>query len=161
MKLSTWAKKNGIDYGTALKWFHRGILPAKAFQLPTGTILIEENQNVNDEIKKTFIYARVSSSNKKSDLQSQAELCQQFCISKGWNIEKVVKEIASGMNDNRPKLNKLLELHNARIVCLHKDRLTRFGFNYISKIVSSRGGDLIVINSEAIEEDDLLKDQFY
>lgn len=158
MKLSAWAKKNGIEYGTALKWFHNGVLPAKAIQLSTGTILVEKEDDVNKEIKKTFIYARVSSSNKKTDLQSQADLCQQFCISRGWEVEKTIKEIASGMNDNRPKLNKLLESNNARVVCLHKDRLTRFGFNYVSRLISAKGGEVVVINSEMVEEDDLLKD---
>lgn len=158
MKLSTWARKNDIAYGTALRWFHDGTLPVKASQLHSGTILVENVPVVNAENIKTFVYARVSSANKKEDLKNQAELCQQFCVSKGWQIEKVFKEVSSGMNDNRPKLNKLLDQKNARIVCLHKDRLTRFGFNYLSRLAASNGGEVVVINAETVEEDDLLKD---
>lgn len=157
MKLSEWAKKNGIIYGTALAWFHKGILPCPSRQLPTGTILVDETHNVIHNLK-TIIYSRVSSSNKKQDLQSQLELCNQFCISKGWIIEKSYKEIASGMNDNRPILNKLIERKNIRLVVLHKDRLTRFGFNYLEKLISSNGGELIVINRQDTDEYDLLKD---
>ena len=157
MKLSDWAKKNGIVYGTALNWFHNGTLPCPAQQLPTGTILVDV-QSKNDNMLKTITYSRVSSSNKKNDLQTQIELCNQFCISNGWEIDKSIKEIASGMNDNRPKLNQILDLKNIRLVILYKDRLTRFGFNYLEKLIKSNGGKLVVINRDAIDENDLMKD---
>jgi len=163
MKLANWARKHEISYGTALAWFHNNKLPANARQLSTGTILVDDDTFVNEESLKTsnmrtFIYARVSSSNKKADLKSQALLCESFCISKGWQISKVVKEIASGMNDNRPKLNKVLAEEHIRLVVLYKDRLTRFGCNYIEKAVKSSGGELVIINSDNNDEDDLLKD---
>ena len=41
MKLSAWAKEQGISYRTALNWFHAGTLPVPARQLPTGTILVD------------------------------------------------------------------------------------------------------------------------
>jgi putative resolvase len=158
MKLSNWAKEQGIAYGTALKWFHAKTLPFPSEQLNTGTILVYPNKNIKEDFQKTFIYARVSSANKKSDLNSQAELCEQYCASKGWKVEKVYKEIASGTNDDRPKLNKILELDNARVVCLHKDRLTRFGFKYIERCVVSKNGSVEVVNPEKTDEADLLKD---
>lgn len=127
-------------------------------QLISGTILVYPNEDVNAKIDKTFVYARVSSYLKKSDLISQAELCEQYCMARGWRVDKVFKEIASGMNDNRPKLNKILEQENVRVVCLHKDRLTRFGFNYIVRLITYRGGLLEIINTEKTDEDDLLKD---
>jgi len=157
MKLSKWAQKQGIAYGTALKWFHAGNMPCRCEQLSTGTIIAYPEENVN-KFLKTFLYARVSSSEKKNDLNSQLSLCEQFAISKGWEITKSFKEIASGMNDNRPKLNKILEEKGARVVCLYKDRLTRFGFNYIKKCVEASGGELIVINPEKTDENDLMKD---
>lgn len=158
MKLSSWAKNQGLAYGTALRWFHEGNLPMRSEQLSSGTILVHPNEDVNSKIDKTFIYARVSSSPKKSDLASQAELCEQYCAAKGWQVDKVFKEIASGMNDDRPKLNKVLQEKNVRVVCLHKDRLTRFGFNYVTKLIAANGGVLEVINAEKTDEDDLLKD---
>ncbi len=42
MKLSDWARKQGISYITAWRWFRAGQLPVPAWQLPTGTILVEE-----------------------------------------------------------------------------------------------------------------------
>jgi len=41
MKLAEWARRQGIDYRTAWKWFHAGILPVPSRQLPTGTILVD------------------------------------------------------------------------------------------------------------------------
>jgi predicted site-specific integrase-resolvase len=41
IKLSEWAKQNGVCYKTAWRWFHEGKLPCKAVQISTGTILVE------------------------------------------------------------------------------------------------------------------------
>ena len=40
MKLAEWARVNGVRKDTAYRWFHAGILPAPAMQLPTGTIFV-------------------------------------------------------------------------------------------------------------------------
>jgi predicted site-specific integrase-resolvase len=49
-------------------------------------------------------------------------------------------------------------MKNVNLVILHKDRLTRFGFNYIKKCIESNNGNIIVINPEKTDQDDLLKD---
>lgn len=45
MKLSQWAKEQGIHYQTAWRWFKNNKLPenVKAIQTKTGTILIIKN----------------------------------------------------------------------------------------------------------------------
>lgn len=156
MKLSDWAKKNGLTYQTAYKLFKDGNLPVPALQLNTGTILVTETPVPN--LLKTYIYCRVSSNNKKEDLNRQAERCEKFCLSNGWEVEKTVKEIASGMNDNRKKLSLLLSGEPKRIVVEHKDRLTRFGFNYLDTLLKQLNYELVVINREKEEEADLMKD---
>ncbi len=62
------------------------------------------------------------------------------------------------MNDNRPRLNLILDNPSNKLVVLYKDRLTRFGFNYIEKLLKSKKCELIVINQNKTEEEDLLKD---
>jgi putative resolvase len=42
MRLSDWARKQGISYLTPWRWFRAGKLPVPARQLPTGTIMVEE-----------------------------------------------------------------------------------------------------------------------
>jgi predicted site-specific integrase-resolvase len=100
----------------------------------------------------------VSSPEKKGDLERQATRCVEFCQARGWTVERVVKEVASGMNDSRPKLVKLLRDKPARLVVEHKDRLMRFGFGYFELLLPMLDCELVVINREAEERDDLLKD---
>jgi len=45
MKLSNWAKQQGISYKTAYNWFKSGKMPCRTEQLPTGTILVYPNSN--------------------------------------------------------------------------------------------------------------------
>jgi predicted site-specific integrase-resolvase len=42
MKLSDWARKNGLDYKTAYRLYRSGRFPLPTEQLPTGTILVHE-----------------------------------------------------------------------------------------------------------------------
>lgn len=55
---------------------------ANAYQLPTGTIIVKEKSN-NNKIK-TVVYARVSSSENKKNLDSQAERLVAYCNANGW-----------------------------------------------------------------------------
>jgi len=73
-------------------------------------------------------------------------------------VDRVFKEVASGMNDNRKELNKLLEIKYKYIVIEHKDRLTRFGFNYLETLLFRLGTEIIVINRDREDETDLIKD---
>lgn len=157
MRLTDWAKKQGIGYLTAWRWFHAGTLPVKAFQTISGSILVEDTP-IQTNLNQVWIYARVSSHDKKDDLERQTERCSEFCRARGWEIQKVIKEIGSGMNDSRPKLLKLLSENPSRIVVEHKDRLTRFGFKYFEVLLPKLGCELIVINRDPEEATDLMKD---
>jgi len=57
MKLSDWAKKNGISYKTAWRWFKDGKLPVEAEQMPSGTIIVkgaDDMSNLPDYYRTTF-----------------------------------------------------------------------------------------------------------
>lgn len=41
MKLAEWARTQGISYQTAYRWFKAGQLPVPAYQVATGTIIVE------------------------------------------------------------------------------------------------------------------------
>jgi predicted site-specific integrase-resolvase len=109
-----------------------------------------------DQPMKTIVYARVSSNKQKNDLIRQAERMSEFCIKNGWVVDQVITEIASGLNDARPKLIKLLEQkERIRIVSEHKDRLTRFGFNYLKILIH---GEIIIANLHDSDKEDLMQD---
>ena len=69
MKLSEWARGQGVSYRTALNWFHAGTLPVSARQLPTGTILVEPSA---ERSGKAVAYCRVSSAEQRDDVERQA-----------------------------------------------------------------------------------------
>ena len=159
MKLSDWCKTQGITYKTGWNWFKSGKLPVKAIQTPSGTILITDSvQNDELEKKECIIYCRVSSHDKKDDLLRQSIRCQEYAIYNGFVITHVYKEIGSGMNDKRTQLVKVLTSNTKYLIVEHKDRLTRFGFNYINILLKRLNTEVIVINSELNDQADLIKD---
>lgn len=156
MKLSVWARQEGIAYETAWRMWKSGHI--KGHQLPTGTIIVEDaKQSITPDA--VVIYARVSSSENRSNLESQAERLTQYAIVRGYRIHKTVKEVGSGVNDNRKQLLKLLDDDGyAKIIVEHKDRLTRFGFNYISVLLNKTGKSVEVVNESGNDRDDLMQD---
>lgn len=154
MKLSQWAKKNSLTYKSAHRLFKQNKVP-NARQLPSGTIVVDEPKN-KEKPTHNVVYARVSSSENKDNLDYQAKRVTDFCVARGWEVHEVIKETASGLNDRRPKLQKILSENKAsRIIVEHKDRLTRFGFAYLDTLFD---GEIVVINHVDEDESDLMQD---
>lgn len=93
--------------------------------------------------KRHVIYARVSCSNQKQSLDNQIELIKSYMISKGIKVDDIYSEIASGLNENRKELSRLLrDIDNGLIDTVYisfKDRLTRFGFEYFKNMFANHG----------------------
>jgi len=160
MKLSTWAKKMGISYRRAWQMFKDGKLP-NAKKLPTGTIVVleEEKPNVLSPQNIVAIYARVSSHENRDNLEKQAERLKEYAIAKGYQIKHIVKEVGSGVNDARPKLINLLNKQDYSILLVeHKDRLIRFGFNYIRLLCEKQGRLIEIVNGAEDEKEDIIQD---
>ena len=159
MKLSQWAKNNSLSYQTALNHWRRGLINGK--QLATGTIVVFEDDNsvVRNKILQVATYARVSSSENKENLETQHNRLINYANAKGYKTLFNVKEIGSGLNDNRKKLNKLLLNKDIDIIIVeHKDRLTRFGFNYIKLLLENQGRKIEIINNIDDDKNDLIQD---
>ena len=161
IKLSKWAKINGITYRTAHRHFKEDKIDGKTKVLPSGALLVSIQENNIFTDRDCIIYSRVSSPTKKDDLLRQIERCKDFATQNGYNIVKIYKEIASGMNDNRRELNKVileLESKNFTLIVENKDRLTRFGFNYLNKMFEMKNSKINVINKSDDDQQDLMKD---
>ena len=164
IKASEYAKKMSLNVRTVYRYYHNGKI--KGYQdKETGTIFILnpfKNENNEDNLKnKVVLYARVSSSENKTNLESQLERLRLFASAKGYQIVKEIKDIGSGLNDNRSKLNELFEkeLNNFEILLVeHKDRLTRFGFNYIDILLKSHNKKIEVINLVDNNKEGLIQD---
>lgn len=153
MKLSAYARKLGISYQTAWRWYSDGRLDA--YQTSTGTIIVRES---SDGPKGVALYARVSGAHQKQDLERQVERLQTYAIARGYKVDKVVTELASGLNDTRPKLTALLkDMSIGVIVVEHRERLTRFGFNYIVNLLETQGRTVEVVLPQETK-DDLVED---
>jgi Predicted site-specific integrase-resolvase len=150
MKLSVWAKENGVSYRAALNWFHAGTLPVPAQQLPSGTIL------VNPPVVATGLvvaYCRVSHE-QKADLERQAGRVLTRCSERGIRIDATVTEIGSGLNGRRTKLRKLLSDPTvSTIVVEHRDRLARVGVEYLEAALSAHGRTVIVLDTAELPDD--------
>ena len=161
MKLSKYAKIHGLTYRTAYNHFKAGLIE-NAYQLPSGTVIIkDDNCSTRKEEKelKVATYARVSTSENKSNMETQSNRVVSYANAKGYKISKIVKEIASGLNDKRPKLIDLLNDKTIDIIIVeHTDRLTRFGFNYIQTLLELDGRKIEVINPPSNDKEDLIQD---
>jgi len=158
MKLSQYAKKVGVTYRTAFRWWQNGDI--KGYQLPSGTIVVTEGEERQESrTGQVVIYARVSSQEHRANLERQAERLEDYCAAKGYQVSRVVKEIGSGVNDNRAKFLALLEEQRIHtIVVEHKDRATRFGFRYLDTLLKGQGRTLEVVNLAENNREDLFTD---
>jgi putative resolvase len=135
MKLSAYAKQVGITYKTAWQWWKAGQLDA--YQLPTGTIIVREPQTGASGVA---LYARVSSADQKDDAVRQMQRLRAYAAARGYQVVAEVIEIASGLNDERPKLKKLLINPQVGVLVVeHRDRLTRVGYGYIATLLEQQG----------------------
>ncbi len=119
-------------------------------QVLVKDVLDETNTDNNNSIA---IYTRVSTNKQINDLENQIDYLTKYAVSNGYKVEYTFKDIASGMNENRKGLSDLLNLvfNNKiyKIIISHKDRLTRFGFDYFKNICEYFGTEIEVVNLES------------
>ena len=147
-------------YRTAWNRYRKGWFP-DAIVDATGHIRIPLKHFIEADKEENLVavYARVSSSENRTNLDSQAQRLVEYCIARGYKIDKVVKETGSGLNDKRPKLEKLLlDKSIKKIVVEHKNRLSIFGLNYIEKLLESDGRCIEIVNNAEGDKEDLVQD---
>lgn len=153
--LTEYAKENRIHYRTAWNAYKAGKILG-AFKNEYGKILIPDNVAKTQYV---VCYARVASSMNRNNLESQATRLCNYCAANGYVVQQVIKECASGLNDRRPQLIKLLRNPKVTLIVVeHQDRLTRFGFNYIRLWAETKGCKIEVINEAANDKEDLMQD---
>ena len=157
IKLSKYAKMTGVSVRTLWRRINDGTLDVVRSE--TGRVFVEIDEDVKPYNLNVCVYARVSSSENKDNLERQKERLISYCNAKGYKVSKVVTEVGSGLNDERKKLEQiLLDKSINLIVVEHKDRLARFGLNYIQKLLELDGRKIEIINPQTNDEDDLMQD---
>jgi len=151
-KLSEFAKIMGVSRSGMIKWIREGKVRAINIH---GRWYIPESEyerltkGLYTDVKRIAIYARVSGNTQKDDLERQIISLEDYVRKHFPQAEYVVvKDIASGLKEDRRGLRKLIEMTRKRqvdaIVVAYKDRLTRFGFTYLKELFEAYGVKVIV-----------------
>ena len=103
--------------------------------------------------RRVAIYARVSGSTQRDDLEHQLQALRKWVRETYGDVEVVeVTDIGSGINTKRRGLWRLIEMARRRqidaVVVAYKDRLTRFGFEYLEELFKAYGVNVAVAFQE-------------
>lgn len=165
-KLSELAKELNVTKATLWNWKKAGriefIKDENGYNYVSEETYNEFTLKKGNKEKKekiVYIYTRVSTPERRNNLETQVERVLTFANANGYKIERIFKEIGSGFNDNRKQLSKILEeLEFDILIVEHKDRLTRVGFHYIENLLKKLGKEIIIVNNVDIEEKDIVQD---
>lgn len=156
IKLSEYAEKKSITYTTAWTHYKKGLIK-DAYKDESGHVLIPTS--ITKDYSQAVLYSRVSSNEMKENLTRQEQRLQEYANKNNYNILKSVKEVGSGMNDNRKKLNSLLQDDTwTTLIVENKDRLTRFGFNYLKLLLEKNNKRILIINESGNDTKLLMDD---
>lgn len=152
--------------GMSLRNFQKHMSESKinTYQLESGhrritkDALIDYLRNqdllVEDNDRMDVVYSRVSTykQKKRGDLDRQIQRVNNEIVIRSPQNLKYFSDVGSGLNDNRKELRNMFNLvmdnKVNRIFVLYKDRLTRFGFNYLKIICDKHHTDIVVLSSE-------------
>lgn len=131
-------------------------MPVPVRQTPSGTWLVDEP--ALETSGRVVAYCRVSSTDRKPDLDRQVARVVQGATGLGLPVAQVVTEIGSGLDGRRSKLYGLLSDSKATVIVVeHRDRLARFGVEHLEAVLSASGRRLVVLDP-AETADDLVGD---
>lgn len=108
-------------------------------------------------------YARVSSYEQKPELQHQLDYIRNYVNAKGIILDQEITDIGSGLNYNRKKWNKLMDLVEEnkvdKIYIAYKDRFIRFGYDWFDRFCQKHDCDIVVLNNPSLSpEEELTQD---
>ena len=149
------ARVLGVSRVTVIKWIKKGRIVAYSvhgkWRIPYSEV--ERLLKGVQRVRRVAVYARVSSNTQKSDLERQVESLKLWVSKNLPNAEYViVTDIASGLKEDRRGLRKLIEMAKRKeiqaVVVAYRDRLTRFGFEYLKTLFNTLGVDVYVALQE-------------
>ena len=153
MRLSQWAALHGMHRMTAWRHYNAGTRP--------GRIATQGDRQHHHVLAhpgtppgRIAGYARVSSAEQKPHLENQANRLWAYAGRNRIPLDQVVSEVASGLNDRRPKLRKPLGDPTVHTVIIERrERLARFGAGMVEAMLQARGGSLVVIDDAEVPGD--------
>ena len=124
-----------------------------------GLILVDApDAQDRDEAGMTVVYARVSSSDQRADLDRQVARVTEWATSRGYQVDRVVNEVGSALNGHRRKFMGLLaDPGVSTILVEHRDRCARFGVEHLEAALRASSRELVVADPHEVD-DDLVRD---
>jgi len=168
MKANEVLKLLRITRPTLTKYVKEGLV--KVEKLPNGRYEYDSESVysfLNKDMKrKTYIYARVSTSKQKPDLNNQIELLKQFCFTNGYTISGIYSDIASGIsfekrNDFFKMLDDIIDNKVERVVITYKDRLSRIGFDLFYHLFQKYNCEIVImseVGSEKLDRQEIFEE---
>ena len=158
-KISDAARMLGVCTKTIRRWHATGLIACKRTVGNHRRISILEIERVlhgNQEKnkRKIAIYGRVSSHDqkKKGDLERQVKTIKEYCEKNNQEIEYIFTDVGSGLNTKRSGLKKLCKLVEQekieKVILSYPDRLTRFGFDYLTRYFTSHGTSILALQEK-------------
>lgn len=99
-------------------------------------------------------YCRVSSAAQKPDLKNQRRVLEEFAVARGLADVEFIEEIGGGLNFSRKRFLALMDEIGRReiktLIIAHRDRLTRFGYEWFEHFAKSNGCEILVLNQERL-----------
>ena len=152
--LSSKEFRNKYRISSATLWRRVHVGTVKTKELYGTTYYLDEDPS--SEASMNIIYCRVSNTKQQADLKRQETILREYCVSNGIIPDKVISDIASGMNENRKGLHELIGLVKdgkvKTVYVSYKDRLTRFGFDYFVYLFNLFGTEIKVVNLTSEED---------
>ena len=157
ISLTAWGRLYGFDKATTARMHHAGKLPPElqVEHLPNGRyyVVVPPEQD-----GRCVVYARVSSGDQKEDLDRQVGRVVEWATQQGYRPDEVVKEIGPGLKGNRRWLRRVIADPTVKVIVVeHRERLCRFGFEYLEAALAGRGARIVVMDQDEVE-DDLVRD---
>lgn len=163
------AKILNVTVRTLQSWDRQGLLPA--LRTPAGRRWYSEEQinkflnkeNSQNSGKINIAYSRVSSRQQKNELENQENFIKNYANGNGMIIGKYFSDIGSGLNYKRENFLKMIELVMERkvdkIFVTYKDRVVRFGFDFVEWICKRFGTEIVILNDKKTSpENELVND---
>lgn len=164
ISISEVSKMTGVTIKTLKIWDNEGKLKCK-FKTSGGHRRYDSDDietflginTLEQNIKRNvFIYCRVSTKKQQEmgNLIRQKERLIQYCNERQYNIIHTFEEVASGLNDKRRELIKMLRRLSEidTIIIEYPDRLARFGLNYLQEFCKS-----LSVSIESVEQNKQLQ----
>ena len=160
--------KNTLNINEINKYLEKQVLFKPKYE--------DQELNTDYSVNSTAvaIYARVSTAKQKKsgNLERQQQRLETYANKHGYQVIQVYKEVASGVNDRRRVLHRLLSHCRSnppyqRVIIEYSDRLARFGYRYLESYFLACGIQLEILeepetlstsSSTGLNQEELVKD---